>query len=136
MYPEDFDNLILESIDELNRLPREIQVAYCIHILEAEVNNGGFHQYFANSSGMFALETIIALSEIGAPKTRALLEGAIKIAYPRGYPDNREKYEQELADYDDIADLLEPLDDSFYEYEEPLTDLVNGYLSLTSKVRL
>ena len=33
-----------------------------------------------------------------------------------------------LADLDDVAGALEPLDAEFYRYLEPLTDLVNAYL--------
>jgi hypothetical protein len=38
--------------------------------LEAEVNNGGFHQYFYNSAGDNTAEAIRALEEIGAYLSR------------------------------------------------------------------
>ncbi|MBK8568004.1 MAG: DMP19 family protein [Saprospiraceae bacterium] len=42
--------------------------------LEMEVNNGGFHQFYINSSGNYAHETEQALEEIGAIKTLKILK--------------------------------------------------------------
>ena len=43
-------------------------VSTLIEALEAEVNNGGFDQYFYNSAGDNTAETIQALETIGATK--------------------------------------------------------------------
>ena len=45
--------------------------------LEREVDNGGFSQYFTNSSGGFAHETILSLKAVGADKTAEILQQAI-----------------------------------------------------------
>jgi Domain of unknown function (DUF4375) len=128
-YPEDFDDLLLPNKEEFRHLPRNAQVALCIHALEAEVNNGGFHQFFSNSSGEYVRETLAALSAVDAPKTRELLEHAIAVAFPGGYPTDAGSYQDALVDYDEVADALEVLDSRFFSYSEPLTDLVNAYLS-------
>ena len=39
-------------------LPKHLQTTYLTALLENKVLNGGFHQYFANSYGQFAKETI------------------------------------------------------------------------------
>ena len=57
-YPEDFDDLLPSNKEEFTRLPHKTQVARCIYMLEAEVNNGGFHQFFLNSSGEYVPETL------------------------------------------------------------------------------
>lgn len=126
MYPDEFDQLLIDDEAELAALPTSAQVAYCMLSLEAEVNNGGFHQYFSSSSGRFFPQ---ALSAIGAVKTRALLEKASSIAYPNGYPNDPIRHEVDLSESDDVFDQLDELDDAFYQYEEPLTELVNAYLS-------
>jgi hypothetical protein len=72
-YPEDFDDLLLDTKAQFMQLAPKVQVAYCLHRLEAEVNNGGFHQFFSNSTGEYVTETMEALVEIGAMKTSELL---------------------------------------------------------------
>lgn len=47
--------------------------------LEAEVNNGGFHQYLFNSSGKFARFALSALRAVGASQTAGILELAISV---------------------------------------------------------
>lgn len=127
-YPDDFDDIVISSKAELACHPPRAQVALCMHKLEAEVNNGGFHQFFLNSSGELVPETLRALSDIGATRTKGLLEQAVAIAFPSGYPSDVSEIASRLADFDDVADQLEPLEAAFYRYEEPLSDLVNTFL--------
>ena len=131
-YPEDFDDIVITGRDELLRYSDAEQVALCMHKLEAEVNNGGFHQFFFNSSGELVPQTLHALTEIGAPITRRLLQRAVAIAFPGGYPAEANEVADALADFDAVAEALEPLDEAFLRYDEPLTDLVNAYLSSRS----
>lgn len=127
-YPEEFDDLLLSSKAEFVLLAPQIKVAYCLHQLEAEVNNGGFDQFFFNA-GEYVLETIQALHEIGAVKTGDMLKRAAAIAFPAGYPADARDYELAVADFDDVAEALETLDQEFFKYDEPLADLVNEYLA-------
>jgi hypothetical protein len=53
-----------------------IQVINFVEEVEAEVNNGGFHQYFNNSSGDNTAEAIEALETIGASAAANLLRQA------------------------------------------------------------
>lgn len=128
-YPEDFDELFVSSKSQFARLDPKTQVASCLHRLEAEVNNGGFHQFFSNSTGEYVRETIQALNDIGAVKTAELVQRAVAIGFPAGYPANAGEYQLHVAAYDDVAGDLEPLDQEFFEYAEPLTNLVNEYLA-------
>ena len=61
-------------------LSRGFQVVYISWIVEAEVMNGGFNQYFWNSSCQFAELTPAALRELGAPEAAALMEQALTVA--------------------------------------------------------
>jgi hypothetical protein len=91
------------------------------------VNNGGFFQFFTSSSGLFVPQTLNALAEIGASKTKDLLERAVGIAYPGGFPADPTEYD-EIDDSDDVTEALSLLDDQFYKYDDAITDLVNKYL--------
>lgn len=127
-YPDDFDDLIIETTEDLESRPNGIQVAYCLHQLEAQVNNGGFHAFFGNSSGLFVPHTLRALNEIGALKTKKLLEDAILISYPEGFPADSRLHVSALCDIDDVEEELEPIDAAFWSYQDPLDKLVNDYL--------
>lgn len=129
MYPEDFDGLIVSSRSDFDALDPATRVAYCLHELEAEVNNGGFHQFLSNSSGEFALETLDALEKIRAPKTRRLLEKALATCFPEGYPKDPADHLTRIADFEEVSDAVEALDAQFFEYEEALDELVNEFLS-------
>jgi hypothetical protein len=127
-YPDDFDDLVIINRADYDGLSRDEQIAVCIHKLEAQVNNGGFHQFFWNSSGEYVRETLDALASIRAPKTRSLLERAMLIAFPNGYPLDPAQHQVEFAEFDDVGDALEPLDREFFSYSEPLDHLVNEFL--------
>lgn len=60
-----------------------------IWALESEVNNGGFSQYFLNSSSETASFVVEALEVIGAPKTASICNRAIATAFPNGLPGRR-----------------------------------------------
>jgi hypothetical protein len=93
-YPEAFDDLSFNSKKEFDAAAPQVQVAYCIHKLESEVNNGGFHQFFLNSSGEYVPETLRALNAIGAVTTRDLLERAVAIGFPKGYPADAKQHQE------------------------------------------
>ena len=63
--------------DEMDNLTESQKQFYLNQNLEREVNNGGFNQYFWNSSGDFAHETIASLNLIGASHTAKILQQAI-----------------------------------------------------------
>lgn len=128
-YPDDFDDIVIcGRNDLLAHAPRD-RVALCLHLLESEVNNGGFHQFFLNSSGELVPETLEALTAIGANATRRLLEQAVAIAFPNGYPTIAGRLQEELADLNNVSEDLEPLESKFFMYVDPLSDLVNAYLA-------
>jgi hypothetical protein len=59
-----------------SKLPRGLRVAHNLMSLECEVYNGGFVQFFANSSGRFARETLEDCQLVGAVKKASLLRRA------------------------------------------------------------
>ena len=101
-----------------------------IWAVESEVNNGGFSQYFLNSSCETASFVSEALETIGAPKTANICRRAIAAAFPSGLPEDPDYISSAAADFsDEIMDALEPLDNEFFEYPHNLTDLLFAYVS-------
>jgi hypothetical protein len=66
-----------EVVDSLSS---EFQAFYFSWLVEAEVLNGGFNQYFWNSSSEFAEQTPAALEVIGDPKAAEIMREALRIA--------------------------------------------------------
>jgi hypothetical protein len=117
VYKEDFAN---------QSFPQKVFSA--IWQVEAEVNNGGFSQYFFNDSKASAWFVALALEHIGAPKTANICERAISAAFPSGLPDDLDSIRSAAADFPkDILEKLYALDKEFYSYPHDLTDLLFAY---------
>ena len=109
-------------------LPQKVFSA--IWAVESEVNNGGFSQYFINSSAESASFVVEALETIGAPKTASICSRAIATAFPTGLPATVEVIRSIAADFpDEILEKLETLDQEFFAYPHNLTDLLFAYVS-------
>ena len=105
-----------ENIDALGSAARAI---YLVECLAGEVINGGFHQYFSNSSGDHAREALQALAEVGAVETARLLDSAMGAFTGGRVPTDRLERSNEL----DAADGRQPgffdgLDTQFYALEK------------------
>ena len=139
----DLELSIIDNIDELLgddyeneyqnflKLTKGQQAIYSTWILEGEVNNGGFNQFYFNSSGQYAAKSVEGLQEIGALKYMKLVKEANRI-----YVANRDKLEK----FDDGTlegfsesyknNPLNPLDNQFYELDkvESLSELRIDYI--------
>lgn len=85
---------ISEGSAELS--PLEL-VGVGIWTLEAEVNNGGFDQYYFNSAGELAIQTVSSLEAIGAPNTASLLAAA-NSEFPSATPPADRRLRQEMLE--------------------------------------
>jgi len=112
-----------EAIEKLNEHER---VFYVTQILEQEVNNGGFSQFFYNSSGDFSNEIVDAFTKIGAFKTAEICKKALAV-FNGNVPTDRDARE-ELLDSLECDDVLSECDDDFYEYEDNLEELNYTYI--------
>lgn len=123
----ELDNFIGEACgygEHFERLSPAQRSFYLNQCLEREVNNGGFEQFFGNSSGAHAHETIASLQEIGAKHTAGLLIEAIA------------EFPGSIVPKDDAAraELIEALtahssgnwnalDQEFFKYSDDLNEL-------------
>jgi hypothetical protein len=100
----------------LSRLPEGLQYCWLINDINYQILNGGFWQFFFNSSGERALETVEALRAVGAKEQAKILEKAIRIfAKKYGRPANsRERWYGETPNDAEI----DALDSRFTELVE------------------
>ena len=115
--------------EEIEKLTEPQKNFFYNQSLEKEINNGGFKQYFMNSSGDCAHETIQSLKIIGAHKTAAILQQAID-EFPSGQvPKDWSKRNELLESIEDRADeIWEGLDQQFYNYDDDLNSLNLEYV--------
>ncbi|HEX9580814.1 MAG TPA: DMP19 family protein [Gemmatimonadales bacterium] len=119
-----------EAAVGFGRLTAPERVVFCLDALEREVNNGGFAQFFENSSGDYALETIEALRALGATRVAALVAQAVAV-FPGGRPEpDRERRQAQVGRLDNTARAkLDQLDGAFYDSPENLAALERQYVS-------
>jgi hypothetical protein len=104
------------TLDEIRRV---------VESLEAEVNNGGFDQYFFNSSGDDAAGALEALNEIGATRTAELLRGACS-RFPGAMP-SPERFRRQVDLLEHVnrgGDAFASLDSAFHAYPENIAVLL------------
>lgn len=114
---------------KMEKLSPPERVFFITQNVEMEVNNGGFSQFFYNSSGDFAGEMVEAFREIGAEKTAAICQQALD-AVGQPLPQNRaERIELiEAIETDALTEALNACDDAFYEYQDDLNALTDAYV--------
>jgi hypothetical protein len=98
--------------------------------LESEVNNGGFDQYFFNTSGRLVPNIVAALHAIGASAMAQIVQHAIEaVGQDVQWQDDpaRREYMNKLSPQ--ATNTLSDLDQAFYRYPDDLTMLLYRYVS-------
>ncbi|SCY97441.1 DMP19 family protein [Flavobacterium caeni] len=111
-----------------------IATVYRIGILNQQVMNGGFIQYFDNGYGIFAQETVEDFKRIGAHLSFEILNRCLTLINPKGYEAER-FFElvsnQEYESYESLfTKELNELDRKYFNLDddENLEDLLAAYL--------
>ena len=99
-----------------------------VDVLEHNVTNGGFIQFFFNSSGQFAHEVFHAYMEIKAEKTIDILTEAIHLFPEVPVPKNLRIRQEILMKKDSNIDLWDALDTEFYKCEDDIIQLTLNYV--------
>lgn len=105
-------------------------VVLAVEAMEREVNNGGFQQFFVNSSNEFARSIVPALQRIGAERTAGIADEAIRaLGAADDWPP--EQYEVAVAHADEatLAKLSE-CDNAYYASGEAIADLLFAYIKI------
>ena len=96
--------------------------------LEGEVMNGGFHQYFFNSTGNDSDASLAGLKEMGATAAAALLERAMAV-FPGGEPPADRLKRTEAMDkiVSQSKAVWDKCDSEFYNRKEDTYELCLAY---------
>lgn len=115
---------------DYNALSLPEQVFRTVWELEAEVNNGGFYQYFWNSSGELVPYVVEALTAIGAAAAVAIVKRAIEVVGLHISWDDEPTRRRSLDGLaPEAVEHLEELDQTFFSYPDDLTTLLYRYVS-------
>lgn len=101
-----------------------------VWLLEADVNNGGFDQYYFNSAGDFASTTVGALRKIGAHRTAEILAAA-NSEFPNSLPPSQREERQLKLDEISGSVRFAALEAEFWQGHEDLTELLALYFTQT-----
>ena len=99
--------------------------------LEAEVNNGGFNQYYFNGSGDQAYYASDALQSIGAHKMASIVSSVNDVFGPDGPSRDRGVRQKQLilvAPNDGVQSPWGALDRAFQCYPDDIASLLIAYL--------
>lgn len=136
---EGIDENLLKDFDSwyqyVLQLPKHLETVYTILVLNQQVLNGGFHQYFYNPYGLFVYETIESLERIGAYKAKEMLQAALGKVNAESFGReefrwkifNREMDSLVLSD-DDEEDYFSSLNNQYYLFEEDIDQLLVDYI--------
>ena len=120
----------LDGKDELSSAER---VVLSVEAIEREVNNGGFNQFFVNSSGDFAPYIVDSFNLIGCPQTAQLCQAAIDLL---GIEDlfDVDAMEEAACDADDnLMERFNALDAVYYAgAEEPIANKLFEFIKKNS----
>ena len=107
------------------------QVFLLIWELESEVNNGGFHQYFYNSSGALAPNVVSALRTLNAEATADIAQRALNAVDNAitSWSDDAARHANINRLSPGTRQILENLDQEYYKCPEDLTPLLYKYVA-------
>ena len=102
-----------------SNLTSEERVILAVEALEREVNNGGYDQFFVNSSREYAGVIVDALRRINCPKTAEITHKALQIVQSAPMTDEEiENGDWALEENEDCHEALEECDSLYYEGPE------------------
>jgi hypothetical protein len=95
--------------------------------LDAEVRNGGFSQYFFNSSGDLAEHAVDAAKAVGATRAARLIQKAVALFGRDGPDSDRDERMDQLSAVS--LEALEKLDTQYYDCPDDLRELLPLYVA-------
>ena|ERR1700722_17639006 len=117
-------------VRKYGRVRREAGHLYAAHWCQSEVRNGGFHQFFSNTTGLLAPEALEGFRAIGMTEWADVLADAMK-QFGTPYPRDRDNREKLLPVRDrrprEVWDPFYKLDKRFYESTDDWEDAANTY---------
>lgn len=121
--------------DNFEHLSKVDQVLVAIWGIEAEVNNGGFDQFYFNGAGDQAYFAPHALTAIGAHRMAEIASQANAVFGAGGPPRSRDERQAELERLtEDGAEPWDELDRAFQAYPDDVRRLLENFLEVEGAV--
>src|SRR5215831_19039476 len=92
-------------------VPRASGLMFGAHFCKSEICNGGFRQFFWNSTGVLAPEAVEGFRDIGQTQVAALIEKGMSL-FGSVYPRDRAERQARLAEMSKSS--FDTLDETFY----------------------
>ncbi len=127
---QSWDNGPVEFVRQFQSVRPEVGNLYAAHWCQSEVRNGGFHQFFSNTTGLLAPEALDGFLAIGAVEWAEILTEAMKhfgTPYPRARDDREVFLPMRQRRVSDGWDPFHQLDEHFYEWADNWDDAANAY---------
>jgi Domain of unknown function (DUF4375) len=108
-----------EFLRQFHRVRPEAGHLFAAHWCQSEVRNGGFHQFFSNSTGVLAPEALAAFRAIGLEEWALLLNEAMRFfgePYPREQDERQELLATVPGNKPEEWDPFDALDGRFYDW--------------------
>ena len=119
-----------KAYELVTALPEGFVTVFSTMEVEAEVNNGGFDQYFFNTAGEFALEAIEGFEKIGAKKfatiTKQALDLSLKEMAKMAVPNLPGKSGGKQHETSPLS--MEKLDNQFFDADANISQLRIKYI--------
>jgi hypothetical protein len=117
------------------QLTKEERTILAIEALEREVNNGGYGQFFVNSSREYTPIIVESLRRIGCPRTAEITQRAVDIV--KQIPITKEERENGTwMDNDDRSDVLCECDNLYFERPENIEESLFAFIKANrSKIK-
>ena len=136
-YWRELMNRVYKTEGGYESLPHGDRLYYLVNVLSGEVYNGGFDQFFSNSSGNRYAQTVAALIEVGADESLGLLQQAKQVLFgPSDVPvDEVKRYEMMRMDSESHSEaslkdsMLDNLDSQFYKDPDNIVDVLKRIAS-------
>lgn len=132
------DSLVLAMEAALDQrvettLSQEERVILAVEALEREVNNGGYEQFFMNSSQAYADEVESSLRAIGCPKQADIAKRAVGALKIKGKVTPSAIERALTRGGDKLAAELSGCDEAFYTQRENIAEQLFKYVKKNRK---
>jgi hypothetical protein len=123
-----FEDALLKKAarDGEHAVSADERIILAVEALEREVNNGGYSQFFENSTRQFAPVVVQALVRIGCPKAAAITQKAIDALHLPSL--TVESIEAAMEDADESEEALNECDTSYYNAGEDIANQLFAFI--------
>jgi hypothetical protein len=97
--------------------PEVSRVLFAAHWCQSEICNGGFHQFYSNSTGVLAPEALDAFKKLGMPKVAELIGQSMSwfdSPFPRDRGSREDLLDAHAEANPESPDPFDALDDPFF----------------------